>query len=48
MLGRDDPLWWQIYMRSRKRPLVREAHGDPRHHEAAPPRILPKLRRFAI
>jgi type IV secretory pathway TrbD component len=48
MLGRDDPLYWQIYLRTRKRPLIREPHGDPRDHQAAPPRILPRLRKFAV
>ena len=46
MLGRHDPQFWQIYFRTRQRPLTREAHGRPCDPPTMPPRILPKLRKF--
>jgi type IV secretory pathway TrbD component len=46
MLGRHDPQFWQIYFRTRQRPLIRQAHGQPCDRPVTPPRILPKLRKF--
>ena len=48
ILGRDDPLYWQIYLRTRKRPLIREAHGRPSDRAVPAPRLLPKLRKFVV
>ena len=46
MVGRHDPQFWQIYFRTRQRPLIRQAHGHPGDRPVTPPRILPKLRKF--
>ena len=46
MVGRHDPQFWQIYAHTRRRPLVREAHGHPYDQPTRSPRILPKLRKF--
>jgi len=41
-------MFWQIYFRTRQRPLIRQAHGRPCDRPIAPPRILPKLRKFVV
>jgi len=48
MLGRHDPQFWQIYFRTRKRPLIREAYGRPSDRAVPAPRLLPKLRKFVV
>jgi hypothetical protein len=39
MLGRHDPQFWQIYFRTRQRPLLR-----PTHHTATHPAQAPQVR----
>jgi hypothetical protein len=36
------PQWWQIYFRSRRRPLIREPHGYADTVPARPLPIIPK------
>jgi type IV secretory pathway TrbD component len=40
--ARLDPQWWQIYFRSRRRPLIREPHGYAHTVAGRPLAIIPK------